>query len=197
MVATDKGTETRRHIIDVAARAFAEHGYAGTSLNDVIRATGLTKGGFYFHFESKSELAIAVLDQVRSDWRDSVLEAASSEARAVDRIALVMRALVGHKASHPGSRAVDRLCRELGETDAAVRGYVQFDEWYAMAEQLLEQARFEGDLDPAVDIPSAARYLVVAFVGGEHVADLTGEPFSGSIESHIGYTLRAVGARTG
>jgi AcrR family transcriptional regulator len=197
MVVTDKGAETRRHIIDVAAKAFAENGYAGTSLNDVIRATGLTKGGFYFHFESKSELALAVLDQVRADWRASVMDAASAEMPAVERLGLVMRSLVAHKASHPASRAVDRLCRELGETDPAVRGYVQFGEWYALAEQLLEQTRIEGDLDPAIDIPSAARFVVAAFVGGEHVADLTGEPFSGSIESHIGYTLRAVGVRTG
>jgi AcrR family transcriptional regulator len=197
MVATDKGIETRRHIVDVAARAFAENGYAGTSLNDVIRESGLTKGGFYFHFESKSELALAVLDQVRADWRASVLEVASAEAGAVDRMAAVMRALVDHKASHPASRAVDRLCRELGETDASVRGYVQFGEWYELAEQLLEAARAEGNLDPAVDIPSAARFIVVAFVGGEHVADLTGEPFAGSIDAHIGYSLRAVGVRTG
>jgi AcrR family transcriptional regulator len=196
MVATDKGTETRRHIIDVAARAFAENGYAGTSLNDVIRATGLTKGGFYFHFESKSELALAVLDQVRADWRNSVLDAVSADMPAAERIGLVMHTLAAHKASHPGSRAVDRLCRELGETDPAVRGYVQFEDWYALAEQLLEQVRLEGDLDPMVDIPSAARFLVVAFVGGEHVADLTGEPFAGSIDSHIGYSLRAVGVRT-
>ena len=37
MVVTDKGSETRQRILDVAALAFAEHGYSGISLNDVIR----------------------------------------------------------------------------------------------------------------------------------------------------------------
>jgi AcrR family transcriptional regulator len=46
--ATDRGGETRRRILEVAAVAFADRGYAGTSLSDVLKASGVTKGGFYF-----------------------------------------------------------------------------------------------------------------------------------------------------
>jgi AcrR family transcriptional regulator len=61
VIGSDKAEETRRRIIAAAAELFAEHGYHATSLNDVIAAAGSTKGGFYFHFPSKAELALAVL----------------------------------------------------------------------------------------------------------------------------------------
>ena len=59
--ATDRGGETRRRILDVAAEAFADRGYAGTSLSDVLKSSGVTKGGFYFHFPSKEALGLATL----------------------------------------------------------------------------------------------------------------------------------------
>lgn len=196
MVVTDKGIETRRHIIEVASVAFAEHGYAGTSLNDVIRASGLTKGGFYFHFESKADLALAVLDTVRSDWQASVLAATADDQRAAERMVAIMRALVAHKASHPAAGAVDRLCQELAQSEPDVREHIRhFHAWFDITGRLLEQARAEGDLDPDTDIPSAARFVVAAFLGADHLAGLTGEPLADSLDRHMAYTLRAVGLR--
>ena len=73
--ATDRGTETRRRILEVAAQAFADRGYAGTSLNDVLKASGVTKGGFYFHFPSKEALALATLRHKQDQWAGVVMAA--------------------------------------------------------------------------------------------------------------------------
>src|ERR1700693_37680 len=73
---SDRGVETRRRILDTAARVFAEHGYLGTSLNELIRATGLAKGGFYFHFASKEALALACLHDRQEQWIGKVMAAA-------------------------------------------------------------------------------------------------------------------------
>ena len=59
--ATDRGTRSRRAILDAAMPIFERDGYAAASLNQIIAASGLTKGGFYFHFASKQALALAVL----------------------------------------------------------------------------------------------------------------------------------------
>ncbi len=55
--------ESRASIIEQAARLFRTHGYDGTSLEEVMRAAGLTVGTFYAHFHSKAELFRAVLEQ--------------------------------------------------------------------------------------------------------------------------------------
>jgi AcrR family transcriptional regulator len=44
---------TKAHIIQQAAVVFNQQGYAGTSMSDIMRATGLKKGGIYNHFQSK------------------------------------------------------------------------------------------------------------------------------------------------
>ena len=52
-----KAEKTKQLIIERSAPLFNTKGYAGTSMNDIMSATGLTKGGVYGHFESKDEIA--------------------------------------------------------------------------------------------------------------------------------------------
>ena len=54
--------EHRQAIIDAAARAFAEKGYAGASLNNIIELLGLSKGSFYYYFDDKKDLFLTVLE---------------------------------------------------------------------------------------------------------------------------------------
>jgi AcrR family transcriptional regulator len=196
MVVTDKGEDTRRRVVEVAARHFAESGYAGASLNDLIRDTGLTKGGFYFHFDSKESLALAVLDHLHESWHRQLLESLRPQPRAVDEIRVIVRALAEMKASHPEQAAIGRLCMELPRQAGLERHADHFRGWYAMTEQLLGRAREEGDLDPTIDLAAAARYVVGAFVGAEQLADIEGEGrMLRDLDAHISFSLRAVGAR--
>lgn len=52
-----KSERTRQFIIECAAPIFNRKGYAGTSMSDILEATGLAKGGLYGNFESKEEIA--------------------------------------------------------------------------------------------------------------------------------------------
>ena len=53
-----KGERTRQFIIETVTPVFNKKGYAGTSMSDLTKATGLTKGAIYGNFESKEELAL-------------------------------------------------------------------------------------------------------------------------------------------
>src|SRR6476646_6386040 len=52
-----KGEVTRQRIIELAAPSFNQRGFEGCSMQDILEATGLKKGGVYRHFSSKEELA--------------------------------------------------------------------------------------------------------------------------------------------
>lgn len=60
MTKITKGEQTKNMLIECAAELFYKNGYNATGINDILKATELPKGSFYFHFESKKELAIEV-----------------------------------------------------------------------------------------------------------------------------------------
>lgn len=53
---------TKQRILDAALRVFRERGYTATSVEDLCRASGVTKGAFFHHFESKEALALSALE---------------------------------------------------------------------------------------------------------------------------------------
>lgn len=59
---TTKAEKTKQFIIEKTAPIFNAKGYSGTSINDIMESTGLTKGSIYGNFENKDEVAIAVFD---------------------------------------------------------------------------------------------------------------------------------------
>jgi TetR/AcrR family transcriptional repressor of nem operon len=74
-MAMNKGDLTRERIIEAAAPVFNRNGFIGTSLSELMEATGLQKGGIYRHFKSKEELAIAAFDHAwkvarKARWLD-------------------------------------------------------------------------------------------------------------------------------
>jgi TetR/AcrR family transcriptional repressor of nem operon len=58
-----RGTDTKDRILDTAQGLVLEKGFAATSLDDIIRATGLTKGAFFHHFRSKADLARKLVER--------------------------------------------------------------------------------------------------------------------------------------
>jgi TetR/AcrR family transcriptional repressor of nem operon len=82
-VTMGKGGATRARIVEVAEQLLFEQGYSGTSLNDVMAETQLSKGAFFHHFKNKAELAHAVLGQWADNDDDLVREfAGRAEALA-------------------------------------------------------------------------------------------------------------------
>ena len=57
-----KAEHTKKFIIEKTAPIFNEKGYAGTSINDLMNATGLSKGSIYGNFENKDEVALAAFE---------------------------------------------------------------------------------------------------------------------------------------
>jgi TetR/AcrR family transcriptional repressor of nem operon len=66
-----KGSDTRDRILDAAESAVLAKGFAGTSIDELIAAVGITKSGFFYHFRDKGELARALL--VRYVERENTL----------------------------------------------------------------------------------------------------------------------------
>ena len=81
-----KGEDTRREIVEKAAPLFNQKGFEGTSMSDLMRVTGLQKGGIYRHFSSKEELAGEAFDYAWHRAFEKRLEGVDEAADAVERL---------------------------------------------------------------------------------------------------------------
>jgi TetR/AcrR family transcriptional repressor of nem operon len=68
-----KGERTKQLIVEKAAPLFNKNGYAGTSLSDIMQATGLAKGGVYGNFKNKDEIAAMTFDYSYSKIKEAIL----------------------------------------------------------------------------------------------------------------------------
>src|SRR5438552_3038681 len=86
-----KGEQTRQEIIRKAAPIFNQRGYDGAAVSDLMRATGLEKGGIYRHFESKQQLAGEAFDYAWKLAIDTRFAGMQDIPNTVDRLKLFVR----------------------------------------------------------------------------------------------------------
>jgi AcrR family transcriptional regulator len=116
--------ERRRRIEDAATELFARRGYAATTVEDIVRAAGLTKPMLYRHFESKQELCIALLERHRDELVAAPLAVFDPGHDRRSQLAPMIEAWLEHARRHPdatrllfvpisGEAEVERTQREL------------------------------------------------------------------------------------
>jgi AcrR family transcriptional regulator len=194
---TERGSATRQSILDVAARAFAEGGLAGTSVNDIIREAGVTKGGFYFHFPSKEALALAVLRYKQETWAGRVLAATMHHTAAVDQMNAMVEALIDLHERDRSSRAIARICTELSE-DPEMRPQLapQFEVWVEMTAGLFAKAQQEGVVRPELDPHAMGEVAVAAFVGLEMMSEVEGKELRPRVRRYVDLLQQAFSVPT-
>ncbi len=147
---------------------------------ELIARSGLTKGAFYFHFSSKEQLALAVIEEKQRQWIDSVQAAISSETRPFDQLRAVAFALVRVHRDDPSAFSVSRLTRDLsrvaGVTEV-VRDHMRV--WVGMLAALIGQAQADGDLPRSIDANDLAALLVAATDGLKDLGGLIDPPSRG------------------
>ena len=151
---------TRRRILDAAQAQFLERGYHATSVDDVVRASGLSKGGFYFHFPSKDAVFEALYDELAGALYDRALAAALEEPEPLDRLAAGVRAFIRGCHELKSARLVfgtgggnELLERKRAES---------LDRFSALIQLSLDEAVGAGQIPP-INTRVLARAMVGAF----------------------------------
>ena len=85
-----KAERTRRHIIEKAAGLFNRKGYHGTSMSDIMQATGLAKGGLYGHFKGKDEIVAESFEHAFYRVMDALVLRIKSKAVAFEKLEAIL-----------------------------------------------------------------------------------------------------------
>jgi TetR/AcrR family transcriptional repressor of nem operon len=174
-----KGAATRDQIVNAAARLMHVQGYQSTSLDDVLRESGVGKGNFYYYFKSKEDLGYAIIDRTTRAFVERSLGPAFADVEA-DPIAQIDgfldRVLDAQRQRNcVGGCVMGNLACELSDVHEGFRQRLAelFDIWRArLADALLRGRRrgyFRGDADPS----RLAQFLVAGLEGAILLSKVT------------------------
>jgi TetR/AcrR family transcriptional regulator, transcriptional repressor for nem operon len=167
-MAMTKGQQTRRDIIEKAAPLFNQKGYEGTSLSDLMDATGLQKGGIYRHFGSKEELAVAAFDYSWLKAASKRLDGLDDSANAVDRLKKMIDNFVELRPGLvPGGCPLMNTAIESDDGNPVLRARAQkaLQTWTSRLSKIVRRGIAQRQINSAVH-PQKLSQLVIATLEG-------------------------------
>ena len=178
MSLSDKALATRERILESADDLFYLHGYNATGLDKVIKAAEVTKGNFYYHFESKESLAIASLERhfnlLTKELEQKVLSKKKSPLKALFGILDLMSSRQKKQKRDGYMRGCyfGNLTLELSTNSQAVRNKVKFifKQYLDLIESLLIKARDAGEIAKDID-PKAISAVILSQMEGAMLLD--------------------------
>ena len=120
--------KARNHerILSIAARSFRQHGGDTSGIGSVMKKAGLTKGGFYRHFQSKDDLFVEAVARAFDEMGNGMLQAAKSAPKGQALRAIIERYLSTGHANSPGMGCVlAALGPELARKPLSVRKRIE------------------------------------------------------------------------
>ena len=170
-VRSAKGAATRDQILDVAGKLIHLRGYHATSLDDVLKESGVGKGNFYYYFKSKEDLGYAILDRMLQAFVERTLEPAFADAVAdpVVQIKEFLDRVLDNQRQRSciGGCPMGNLASELSDVHEGFRQRLagMFLQWRVTLAEVLARGRESGRLRSGLDPASAAEFLVAALEG--------------------------------
>ncbi len=174
-----KAERTRNFIIESTAEVFNKKGYAGTSLTDLTKATGLTKGSIYGNFENKEEVALAVFDYNCSRVAGLTAKKIREATTCYDKLmcyAGVYRTVTKETMSRGGcpilntaTEADDTNCLLRDKAAGAVR------HWEGTLVSIINQGVLNGEFKKDINSRQVSLSIVALIEGGIMISKVTGD----------------------
>ncbi|PXY20696.1 TetR/AcrR family transcriptional regulator [Prauserella muralis] len=156
-------------VVEAIRQEFWDKGYAATSVDDLLRVSGLGKGSLYGAFGSKHDVFMRVLREY-NDANDRMLrERLASVPRGID----LVREFVRGPSSDSTGASARRGCLLANSTaelalsmpDVAAEARRSYDATATVLTEAIERAQREGDVDPGADARQIARAVLAAQLG--------------------------------
>jgi TetR/AcrR family transcriptional repressor of nem operon len=162
-----KGQQTRKKIVEAAAPIFNKRGFEGSSLNDLMDATGLKKGGIYRHFTSKEELAAEAFDYAwEAAWRARLLHL-DETANGIEKLKLLIANFVQQRSPVAGGCPILNTAIDADDGNPVLRARVlkALHSWVGRLQKIVRQAQKRGETRGLVDAKEVATLIVASLEG--------------------------------
>jgi len=174
-----KAERTKIFIAEKTASLFNQKGYAGTSLNDMTDATGLTKGAIYGNFEDKDDVALAAFDHSMNSLISQVRELQADERSALGKLKAFitvysngLRSPVlkdGCPIVNTGIEADDTHVLLKEKANAAL------SRWHKSVSAIIQQGKMQGEFKENVNSNEFASLMIAMIEGGFTLSKISGD----------------------
>ena len=171
-----KGELTRQKIVELAAPIFNQHGYAGSSMHDVMQATGLEKGGLYRHLGSKEELAAESFRyalnqtiQVRSEGLDTI-------SSALEKLRHIVRQFVQVPSPTPGGCPLMNTAVDADDGNPVLRKLAAeaVSDWKCRLTVIIEDGMRRREIRKSANSRRIANTVIAALEGALMISRVEG-----------------------
>ncbi|MCR8843537.1 TetR/AcrR family transcriptional regulator [Paenibacillus sp. SC116] len=163
------GQDTRNRIIEQSAVLFNEKGYSGSSMSDIMDATGLKKGGIYRHFKNKDELALEAFHYAVDVLRKSYRQAVSGKKTAEEKLIAVLSVYMNVVEAPPlqGGCPLLNTAIDTDDTHPLLNEKARdvMTEWLSLLSSILHEGIQSQEFRADLDVEEAAIFLTSAFEG--------------------------------
>lgn len=187
-----KGETTKAMIIEKSAALFNQQGYAGASMSDIMRVTGLQKGGIYNHFHSKDDLALQAFDYAISQIQRRYRLAWTSKSHAVERILAIVDEfqIYVDNPEHPIIKGGCPLLNTAIESDDAhpalkERAIKAMNAWRQLFRHLIIKGITKGEIQADTNADEIASIIISTLEGSVMMSKLYGDSIH--VERAIGH----------
>lgn len=164
----ERREQSTEQVLTAALRRFVDHGYGATSIDQIARDAGLTKGAVYFYFKGKSALLLELLEQSSALYRDIFerMQASGLDAGAQLEMFVEWAARVGVKNKDLLLLPI-LMSLEFNGRDAEVEKAINrlYDRYHDEMERVVRYGQEAGDFDPDL-APREEAAVLVAFTDG-------------------------------
>jgi TetR/AcrR family transcriptional regulator, transcriptional repressor for nem operon len=173
-----KGEETKEKIIKQAADLFNQQGYAGSSIADIMRVTGLQKGGIYNHFKSKDDLALQAFDYAIAQIKQLYRNAWKDKRHAIERLQAIIAVFQLHveKPLIEGGCPLLNTAVESDDAHPVLRERAQkaMDSWRDLLRLIIYKGIERGEIRPGVDADEVTTIIISSLEGAVMMSKLYG-----------------------
>jgi TetR/AcrR family transcriptional regulator, transcriptional repressor for nem operon len=169
-----KGERTRERIIRQAAPLFNQRGYDGSSLNEIMAATELEKGGIYRHFASKQELAAAAFDYAWAEAMRARRHDIDSVANSLDKLKRYIANFVERRGTVPGGCPLLNTAMDSDDGNALLRNRARraLENWQNFLGSIVTQGIKKGEIRREVSKTKLANLIIATLEGAVMIGRL-------------------------
>ena len=175
-----KGERTRRRILERSATVFNTKGFFGASMNDVVLASGLQKGGIYNHFGSKEQLALETFDYAVDVMSGRFREALEGKEGTLERLFAIVDVLgaLAEDPPVPGGCPVLNTAVESDSVHPALkeRAAEAMGGWLRLVGREVKEGVKSGEISPEADPRAVASVVVATLEGAVMLSRLHDDP---------------------